>query len=258
MKELKLPQAIQQYTKGMMYEKNEVGRSNATLYYFSNKDKEYYLKIEKTNPVFEHEQNVMKWLKGRLPVPQVIAQCTESGYDYLLMTKVAGEMAFSEQYLKNPSELVRLLAEAIKMLQSVNISDCPYDYTLKSTFDLARKRIDNNEVDMNEWKDSTKVKFNSPKELYDYLVANKPEEELVFSHGDYCLPNVFFNNEKVSGFIDLGCAGISDKWLDIALGIRSLEYNLQSKEYTNLLFECLNIEPNYEKINYYLLLNELF
>ena len=109
---------------------------------------------------------------------------------------------------------------------------------------------------MNDWKESTQ--FNTHKELYDYLLANQPEEELVFSHGDYCLPNVIFNDENVMGFIDLGNGGIADKWEDIASCIRSLEFNLKSKEYTNLFFECLNIKPDYEKINYYSLINELY
>ena len=45
---------------------------------------------------------------------------------------------------------------------------------------------------------------------------NKPKEELALSHGDYCLPNVFFKDGKVSGFIDLGASGVADKYLDIA------------------------------------------
>lgn len=256
MDKLKLPQTIQEYIKDTIYKKNEIGCSNALLYHLENRDIDYYLKIEKINSVFEHEQKVMQWLQNRLPVPKIIAQCREHGYDYLLMTRVSGEMAYSEHYLKNPTKLVSLLAEGIKILQAVNISDCPFDCTLKNTLNVAKAKIENNEIDMSNWKETTQ--FNSPKELYDYLVENQPEEELVFSHGDYCLPNVFFDNEKVTGFIDLGHTGIASKWEDITSCIRSLEYNLQSKEYTNLFFEQLNIKPDYEKINYYSLLNELF
>ena len=256
MEELKLPQIIQKYTKDMLYKKNEVGCSSASLYHYTNNDKNYYLKIEKTNSVFEHEQKKLQWLQKRLPVPEIVAQCREYGNDYLLMTKVVGEMAFSEQYLKDPTKLVSLLSVGIKILHAVDISDCPFDSTLKNTLKFLWKGVENNEVDMNNWKESTQ--FNTPKELYDYLLANQPEEELVFSHGDYCLPNVFFDNETVTGFIDLGNAGISDKWEDIASCIRSLELNLKSNEYTNLFLECLKIKPDYKKINYYSLLNELY
>jgi len=42
-----------------------------------------------------------------------------------------GNMACSEQYIKDPDNLVRLLAAGIKILQVVDISDCPFDCTLK-------------------------------------------------------------------------------------------------------------------------------
>lgn len=45
------------------------------------------------------------------------------------------------------------------------------------------------------------------------LVNKKPGEELVLSHGDYCLPNIFGIQDLVTGYIDLGRAGIADKFL---------------------------------------------
>lgn len=250
------PEIIQRYIRNMTCIKDTLGCSEASVYCFTNYDKILYLKVEKINIEFEHEQKIMKWLYERLPAPKIIAQCREQGYDYLLMTKAFGEMACSEKYLNNPEKLVSMLAEGIKMLQKIDISDCPFECSLKNKLHIAKKRIDNNEIDMSDWEENTL--YSSPKELYDYLVANQPKEELVFSHGDYCLPNVFFDNDNVTGFIDLGRAGIADKWQDIALCFRSLEHNLKSDEYTSLLFECLNIEPDYEKINYYILLDELF
>ncbi len=100
--------------------------------------------------------------------------------------------------------------------------------------------------------------FSSPKELYKYLLENKPEEELVFSHGDYCLPNIFSENNEISGFIDLGRSGISDKWQDIALCVRSLEHNFGSDIYKEKFFKELGIPCDEKKVRYYILLDELF
>ena len=77
--------------------------------------------------------------------------------------------------------------------------------------------------------------------------------------------NVFFEDGKVSGFIDLGDAGIADRWYDIALGYRSLKHNVDGhygKVYEGIdpdeLFTKLGLIPDWEKIRYYILLDELF
>lgn len=47
-------------------------------------------------------------------------------------------------------------------------------------------------------------------------------------------------------------------WYDIAILVKSLRRNYETKEAEKYLFECLHIEPDYEKIEYYILLTELF
>ena len=101
-------------------------------------------------------------------------------------------------------------------------------------------------------------------ELYYWLMANRPPEDIFFTHGDYCQPNIFIDGTKVTGFIDVGSGGIADRWQDIALCVRSLGYNLgeiekaKKEKYINLLFSHLGIDPDWVKINYYILLDELF
>jgi len=98
------------------------------------------------------------------------------------------------------------------------------------------------------------------------LKNNRPDEEPCLIHGDYCLPNIFLQNEKVAGFIDIGGAGIGDKWQDIALCYRSLKHNFEGKYngisyagyHPDMLFEELGIAPDWDKINYYILMDELF
>ena len=109
-------------------------------------------------------------------------------------------------------------------------------------------------------------RFSCPEELLQWLKDNKPNEELVLSHGDYCLPNIFIDNDKISGFIDLGRCGFGDKYQDIALCYRSLKSNFSGRYggeiikgvAPEIIFEKLGIEPEWEKIRYYILLDELF
>lgn len=102
--------------------------------------------------------------------------------------------------------------------------------------------------------------------LLQWLYDNQPKEEPVLSHGDFCLPNIFGTGTQITGYIDLGMTGIADRWCDIAICHRSLFHNYAgrygNKVYSGyddmLLFKELGIEPDWEKIRYYILLDELF
>ena len=108
--------------------------------------------------------------------------------------------------------------------------------------------------------------FKDPEVLLYWLQNNTPDEEPVLTHGDFCLPNVILKNDALSGLIDLGRAGIADKWCDIALCYRSLRDNYDGKYsgtkingfQSSLLFDMLELTPDWDKLRYYLLLDELF
>lgn len=89
------------------------------------------------------------------------------------------------------------------------------------------------------------VKVDDKKYIYDL-------EYNTLTHGDFCLPNILVENNKFKAFIDLGDSGIGDPWRDYAWCIWSLEYNLQTKEYTHILLEKLGIEFNQEKYHRYI------
>ena len=58
-------------------------------------------------------------------------------------------------------------------------------------------------------------------QLSDIKEGMPDEEDLVFTHGDYCLPNVMFQDGKLSGYIDLGYAGVGDRYLDFVAVTRN-------------------------------------
>jgi kanamycin kinase/aminoglycoside 3'-phosphotransferase-3 len=72
-------------------------------------------------------------------------------------------------------------------------------------------------------------------------------------------------NGHFRGFIDVGDLGVGEKWRDIALCYRSLLHNADGTYgpvYPNIapdrLFSALGIAPDWEKVRYYRLLDELF
>lgn len=262
---MQLPESIRQIIATETYKTDEIGMSGSSVLVFADK----VLKIQECSRESENECRMMKWLQGKLPVPQVLACETVGDMSYLLMTKISGEMACEEAYMQNPARQVKLLSAGLKKLWSVDISDCPADWSLKNKLVQAEYNVKNGLVDLDNVEPDTfgENGFQDPAALLQWLCENQPQEELVLSHGDYCLPNVFGDGDGLSGFIDLGRTGIADKWCDIALCYRSLSHNYSGSYHGRqayegyddlLLFRELGLEPDWEKIRYYILLDELF
>ena len=251
------PKDLGKLLVGMTCEENNIGCSIAGVYKYYNDKASYYLKIQPALQGLEREYKILFWLKDKLPVPEILYFDSYNGFDYLLMTEIDGEMLCSDNSLSKPEETVKLLADGIKMLSSIPIDECPFDNSLEIKLKDALYNIENNLVDISNWEKNNN--FSTPKKLLDYLKNNKPRTYMpVFTHGDYCLPNIFCKGDKISGFIDLGRGGISDIYQDIAICVRSLRHNFRTDNYIELLFKYLDMEPDWERIDYYILLDELF
>lgn len=261
---MKLPESISRLIAGKQYSIDDVGMSGSQILVFDDT----VLKIVKCREENDNTVQMMRWLEGRIPVPRVICYEQDTEYQYLLMGKLTGKMSCDEYYMERPQELLTLLAEAMKMLWAVDVTDCPRKRDIDAELAEAKYRVENNLVDMDNVEPTTfgEGGFRDPKELLQWLEDNRPDYEPVLSHGDFCLPNIFIEDGMISGFIDLGDTGIGDKWRDIALCYRSLKHNYDGsyggKVYADfqpdMLFEKLGLQPNWEKLKYYILLDELF
>jgi kanamycin kinase/aminoglycoside 3'-phosphotransferase-3 len=261
---MNLPDKIKKMIHGGEYHVDEVGMSDSTILMFDH----MILKIQSTSAESQQEYQVMKWLDGKLPVPKVIEFEEDSTDSYLLMTRLSGQMACAEEHLSDPDALTSLLAEGLRKLWSIDIHDCPFSFSLDERLQTACFNVENDLVDLEAADPDTfgPNGFKDPGHLLQWLKENRPEVEPAFSHGDYCLENIMIADGEISGFIDLGKSGIADKWQDIALCYRSLQYEFDEKfssrthsdYHPDSLFEKLNIESDWEKIRYYMLLDELF
>ncbi|MBO4494731.1 MAG: aminoglycoside 3'-phosphotransferase [Clostridiales bacterium] len=264
MEDIKLPESIQEKIAGKKYTIDDIGKSESKVMIFDDA----VLKIVKFRERNEKVIQMIRWMEGKVPAPRVLAYEREGDYQYLLMSKVKGTMSCDPYYMQRPNEMIRALADGMKLLWSVDISDCPRVMDLDVELKEARSRVENGQVDLDDAEPDTfgEGGFKDPAELLSWLETHRPSCEMVLSHGDYCLPNVFIEDGKFSGFIDLPEAGIGDKWRDIALCYRSLKHNAEGSfggaVYPdidpNKLFTELGIEPDWDKINYYILLDELF
>lgn len=260
---MNLPEQIKKLLGDRPYSLDTIGMSNAKVICFDD----MVLKIEKQCEESENEHRMMEWLGGKLPVPQILCAEKEDGLNYLLMSKISGDMCCSAKYMESPENLIKLLADGLRMLWQIPIRGCSYNNSIENKLKLAEIRVSGQLCDMKDAEPETYGAhgFDSPYKLLQWLKNNKPAEELVFSHGDFCLPNIFIKDNKVNGFIDLGRSGIADKYQDIALCYRSMKHNLDGsyggkvfKAFDpDILFKELGIVPDWDKIKYYILLDEL-
>ncbi len=225
------------------------------------------LKIGKSDS--DKERKILNWLDGKLAAPKLIEFTQHDVFNYLLMSKIPGEMACSETQMQNPAPMIKALADGLKALWAVDTYGCPTENTLNITLAHARHNLENGLIDPKEI-DEDRIYahgFSGIEDLFAFLDRNRPDEDIVFSHNDYCLPNVFLENSVFSGLVDLGDAGIGDKWMDIALCVRSLEYNLVKlskysrsdyERYKSMLFDELGLAEDKDKIKYYILLDNFF
>ena len=251
------PAVIAEKTAGEAFETDSIGRSDSAVLLFEDK----VLKIEKTSSVSDNEYAILQWLDGRLRTPRVVAFARGNGFNYLLMTKLDGKMAFAAEMTQE--EISAKLAEGLKLLRNTDISDCPCRKDFRAVLQEAKRRLDNGAL--HEICPQTE-EFEDFESLYAYLTANVPAEEPVFSHGDYCLPNVFLSDDGI-GFLDLGSAGVMDKDYDVFMCLWSMRYNFvtlggMSEERFELckraFFEALGEPEDEEKLRFHRLLDEFF
>ena len=207
---MKLPYNIQIMVGNRNLSIDNVGMSNAKVICFDD----MVLKIENQSEESNNEHRMMEWLKDKLPVPKILCSEKVDNKNYLLMSKVNGKMLCEKEFLENPNTLVKILAKGLKTLWKVDITNCPYNNFIDNKLRLAEMRVLNNEFNIEDMELETYygTKFDSPSHILEWLKDNKPIDELVFSHGDYCLPNIFSEDGEISGFIDLGRSGIADKY----------------------------------------------
>lgn len=258
-----IPENIRRLISGKEYRTDDTGRSGAKILVFDD----CVLKIERTCQKNVDTVRVMRWLEGKLPVPRVIRWEQDAAYQYLLMSKVPGRMSCDERCMSRPRELIERLAEALMMLWSVDIHGCPRTRDPETELNEARYRVENHLVDVSDAQPDTfgPGGFRDPEALLLWLEDNRATYEPTLSHGDLCLPNIFLDGGRVSGFIDLGATGVGDRWRDIALCYRSLRANAAGayggRTYPDvepdMLFSALGIAPDREKIRYFILLDEL-
>lgn len=247
---VKLSERLEREYGNVDWQTVTIGESNAQVYQSNELILKIQLKSNRGN-LFD-EKSRIEWLKGKVSVPEIVDYETDDIYEYLIMTRLSGKDAAQTKWLNDPNKLVRQLGRALRHLHDhVNIIDCPFDMRLtKKLEEIAYRLKTGILVDPDKLIDKTLTE----------LIATAPEEDLVFTHGDYCLPNIIIDEElsNVVGFVDLGRAGIADRYYDLALCLGSIQYNI-GDGYTQVFLNAYGLFTTWDqnKIDFYQKLEDL-
>lgn len=232
---VKLSERLEREYADVDWQHVTIGQSHAQVY----QSHKLILKIQlKTNrESLFNEKLKIEWLKGKVSVPDIIDYETDERNEYLIMSRLHGKDAAQTKWLNDPIKLVTQLGRALRHLHdNVDITNCPFDMRL------------------------TIATFSDSAKTLAELLATAPEEDLVYTHGDYCLPNIMIDEElgNVVGFVDLGHAGIADRYHDLALCLRSMQYNI-GKDYSQIFLEAYGLFTTWDenKIYFYQKLEDL-
>jgi aminoglycoside phosphotransferase len=254
-----LPKALAEAVVDCYWQQVFTGYSTSRVFRLLRANHEcLYLKVDfhTFDRDLKQEKLRLEWLRGRLPVPQVRMFLEGEGCDYLLLSEVPGIPASDDACKKDPAKVIEQLSAGLAMIHGLPINQCPFNETLEYKVEQARQRMIKGMVDESDFDKSRLGRTAS--ELYQELIERRPaDEELVFTHGDYCLPNIIVNDWQLSGLIDWGRAGIADWHQDIALFARSVEGNFGEK-WVEQVYSACRIKPDPAKIYFYTLLDEFF
>ncbi|TSB47602.1 APH(3') family aminoglycoside O-phosphotransferase [Alkalicoccobacillus porphyridii] len=256
---MNLPISIEELIQGYSWEQNTIGLSSSNVYQLRG-ERTLFLKTQDRKHPFESlydEKQKLEWLADKLPVPNVLFYEQAGQTEYLLMTALPG---LDASRITEPTQLptiIQAYADGLKQLHQIDIWDCPFNEQNHIKVKKAEEHVKAGIVDEDDFDQIRLGK--SSEELLEELKMFPPfEEDLVFTHGDYCLPNIIIKDGACQGFIDLGRAGIADRYQDIALAVRSITHNFGSEWVSTFVTHYGLTEFEQNKVFYYQLLDEFF
>lgn len=249
---------LKEFVKNANLEQIGIGCSGDKVIRIIKNNGVYFLKYS-GNKNINLEYTKLKWLQGRLLVPKIVSYEEQNGLYYLLTQSLDGEMVCSKKYMTDWRSGLNVIQQAFSELWKMSTEDCPFQARLDYKLQNIKNKMDNNLIQPQDIKPDFLDKYGSINGIYKYLINNKPQEQLCFSHGDTSLPNIFGLGNKLTGFIDVSDCGVADIWYDIAVTAKSIKRNY-NQEALQVFYDFIQNKIGkikQEVIDYYITLVEL-
>ncbi len=220
-------------------------------------DQVRFLKVRAVDetPSLGDEAVRLRWARGYLPVPEVVAHGTEGGIDWLLLEELAGLDGTATPLKTDPERLVPILARGLRRFHEAPVTACPFRLTVGDAIATVRQRVDSGRAERQDLHpEFSHLTLDEALATLDELAP--AEEDLVVCHGDYCFPNVILVGDEISGYIDLGELAVADRWWDVAVGSWSTTWNI-GPGWEQLFLDSYGIVADHRRMTFYRLLYDL-
>lgn len=204
----------------------------------------------------------LQWLARRWPVPTVRHFVATPAAAWLLTEALPGRSAF--EALEQPATaearagIAAELGRFLRQLHAVSTEECPFHSGAALRLAQARVRLEAGEIDESDF-DPERAGWTAEQVGEELLRARPSATEDVVTHGDFSLDNVFLADGAVTGCLDVGRAGVADRYQDLAILTNCLDEF--GAELTAHFFAGYGLSPEAvdpQRMRFHRLLDECF
>lgn len=205
------------------------------------------------------EALIYEWLEDKLPVPKVYLKGFDGKYYFSVVEVVAGKMMQEDVSNLSRDDIIVLFGKLIATIHRIDPTGLPVNHNRDYKMAKVKQTVMHHQAKPQYFE--RELRDVSPLELYSRMLSlSLFEEDLVLCHGDVCFPNFLLKNHQLVSVLDVGGMGLNDRHLDLAIGLRTLRYNLGdlTHQEQQLFFDAYGISNiDYKKIEFYIYLDEL-
>ena len=256
-----VPESISAELAGYDWARDSVGESGGAVYRLHRRaGSDLFLKMGEGTVADDvtDEMARLHWLLRYIPVPTIRQFVRTPDQAWLLMSALNGKTAY--QILEADADagpaVVDALAVFLRRLHAIPVHDCPFNSDHAFRLSHGRRRIDAGLVDADDF-DEEREGWTA-EQVWEAMQERLPfPADPVVTHGDFSLDNILMADGAVVGCIDVGRAGIADRYQDLAILWNCLgEFSpaLQSRFFAQYGIAA----PDERKLQFHLMLDELF
>ncbi|MBW3093742.1 aminoglycoside 3'-phosphotransferase [Bifidobacterium sp. 82T10] len=208
--------------------------------YYSTKGRGHFIKTAAAGTL-RREATLTSYFHGRGLAAEVLYYGQEPGpdddrRDWMVTSRVPGEDCTAPQYMADPRRMTKILAHTLRSLHDMDCHDCPEPKRMERYLATAQRNHDAGRYDTSFYVDV--YGDATIDEIFRIAERGVSLRSDVLLHGDYCLPNVMLDDWSFSGFVDLDCAGLGDRHVDVFWALWTLRFNMHTDRYHDLFLDA--------------------